>query len=53
MALQKLAGDGVSAGVFAIGTALAGYGLAAALGAVLAVLGAGALWALDRRAARG
>ncbi|SOC10093.1 hypothetical protein SAMN05877831_10811 [Rhodobacter maris] len=49
MALQKLAGDGVSAAVFAIGAALAGYGLAAFLGAGLSLLGAGLLVALDRR----
>ncbi|KEO55606.1 hypothetical protein [Thioclava indica] len=52
MALQKLAGDAFSAAVFAIGTALAGYELAAAAGALLGVIGAGALWAMDRRAAR-
>lgn len=52
MALQKLAGDAFSAAVFAIGTALAGYELAAAMGALLGVIGAGALWAMDRRAAR-
>lgn len=49
MALQKLAGDAICASVFAMGAAVAGYGLAAALGAGLCVLGAGALWAMDRR----
>lgn len=49
MALQKLAGDGFSALVFALGTALAGYGLAAALGAGLSLLGAAALIVLDRK----
>ncbi|OOY19779.1 hypothetical protein BMI86_14255 [Thioclava sp. DLFJ5-1] len=52
MALQKLAGDGFSAAIFAIGTAIAGYELAAAAGALLGVAGAGVLWAMDRRAAR-
>ncbi len=49
MALQKLAGDAISAGVFALGTAISGYGLAAALGAGLGIAGAILLWALDRR----
>lgn len=53
MALQKLAGDAICAATFALGAALGGYALAAGLGAGLAVLGAGALWALDRRGARG
>ena len=52
MALQKLAGDAFSAAVFAIGTTIAGYELAAAAGALLGVIGAGVLWAMDRRAAR-
>ncbi|WP_143081604.1 hypothetical protein [Thioclava dalianensis] len=52
MALQKLAGDAFSAAMFALGTALAGYELAAASGAIVAVIGAGALWVMDRRAAR-
>lgn len=52
MALQKLAGDAICAGVFAVGTGLGGYGLAAGLGAGLGLVGAGALWALDRRGAR-
>lgn len=49
MALQKLAGDAICAATFAIGTALSGYGLVAALGAGLGLCGAGVLWALDRR----
>lgn len=49
MALQKLAGDAICAGVFAIGAMLGGYSLAAILGAGLGLVGAGALWALDRR----
>ncbi|MEZ5685712.1 MAG: MFS transporter [Paracoccaceae bacterium] len=53
MALQKLAGDAICAGTFALGTWIAGYQLAAAMGAVLALAGAGALWALDRRAGAG
>ncbi|TMV90455.1 hypothetical protein FGG78_12570 [Thioclava sp. BHET1] len=52
MALQKLAGDAFSAAMFALGTALAGYELAAASGAIVAVIGAGTLWVMDRRAAR-
>ena len=49
MALQRLTGDAICAAVFALGTALGGYGLAAALGAGLAVAGAVALWMMDRR----
>lgn len=49
MALQKLAGDGICAATFAIGTTLGGYGLVAGLGAGLGVLGAGMLWWMDRR----
>jgi predicted MFS family arabinose efflux permease len=52
MALQKLAGDAICASVFAIGTAIAGYGLAAALGAGLALCGATALWLMDRHQTR-
>ncbi|MBZ4021444.1 hypothetical protein CKO11_03065 [Rhodobacter sp. TJ_12] len=49
MALQKLAGDGFSAASFALGTALsAGYGLAAFIGAGLALCGATLLIVLDR-----
>ena len=50
MALQKLAGDAICAGTFALGTWIAGYELAALMGAGLAVAGAVALWAMDRRA---
>jgi len=50
MALQKLAGDAICAGVFAFGTAVSGYGLVAGLGAGLGLAGAGLLWVLDRRA---
>lgn len=50
MALQKLAGDAICAATFALGTLLGGYTLAALIGAALAMIGAGALWALDRRA---
>jgi len=49
MALQKLAGDGICAATFAIGTAVSGYGLVAILGAALGLIGGGVLWALDRR----
>jgi predicted MFS family arabinose efflux permease len=52
MALQKLAGDAICASVFAIGTAIAGYGLAAALGAGLALCGATTLWLMDRHQTR-
>ena len=50
MALQRLAGDGVAAACFVLGTAFAGYGLAAALGAAAAVTGALLLLLADRRA---
>ncbi|MGD9919147.1 MAG: MFS transporter [Paenirhodobacter sp.] len=49
MALQKLAGDVICAGTFAIGTALSGYALTAVIGATLGLIGGGMLWALDRR----
>jgi len=52
MALQKLAGDASAALSFSVGTWAAGYGLAAGLGAGLAVAGASALWLMDRRAGR-
>ncbi|MDF2141349.1 hypothetical protein [Paenirhodobacter sp. CAU 1674] len=52
MALQKLAGDAICASVFAVGTAIAGYGLAAALGAGLALCGATTLWLMDRHQTR-
>ena len=47
-ALQKLAGDLISALVFALGTLLAGYEGAAILGGLLAVLGAAGLTVIDR-----
>lgn len=50
MALQKLAGDVFCAATFALGTMLGGYTAAALIGAALALIGAGGLWALDRRA---
>ncbi|WP_406735999.1 hypothetical protein [Thioclava sp. GXIMD4215] len=49
LALQKLIGDVTSATVFALGAALAGYGVVALLGAALAVLAAAALYLMDRR----
>ncbi|RWR13710.1 MFS transporter [Paenirhodobacter populi] len=49
MALQKLVGDAICATVFAAGVAVSGYGLTAATGAALSVIGAGALLVLDRR----
>lgn len=50
MALQRLAGDLLSAATFAIGTALGGYTTAALIGGALALTGAVALWLADRRA---
>jgi predicted MFS family arabinose efflux permease len=49
MALQRLAGEVIAALCFALGTALAGYGLVAALGVAVSVFGAAALWWADRR----
>lgn len=49
MALQRLAGDLLSAASFGIGAALGGYTLAALIGGGLALTGAGALWLADRR----
>ena len=49
MALQKIAGDAVTALCFVVGTALAGYWLVALFGAGLALLGSAALLVLDRR----
>ena len=48
MALMKVAGDGLAAGSFALGTALSGYLLAACLAAVVTVAGALALMWADR-----
>lgn len=51
-ALQRLVGDATAAAIFAIGTAIGGYGFAAVLGTALA-LGAGwLLVSLDRRRMR-
>jgi predicted MFS family arabinose efflux permease len=48
MALQRLAGDLLSAASFGIGAALGGYTLAALIGGGLALTGAAALWLADR-----
>lgn len=48
MAVQRLAGDVIAALCFAVGTALAGYGLVAALGVAVSLIGAAALWLADR-----
>lgn len=47
-ALQKLAGDLISAAVFAVGTLVAGYAGAATLGGLLAIVGALGLTLIDR-----
>jgi hypothetical protein len=52
MALMKVAGDGMAACTFALGTALGGYTLAAVLGASVTVLGAVVLALADRQAAK-
>ncbi len=49
MAVQRLAGDVIAAACFGLGTAVAGYGLVAALGVGVSILGAGLLVAADRR----
>lgn len=49
MALQKLIGDLMAAACFALGTALAGYGLVTVLGSFVALAGALALVAADRQ----
>jgi hypothetical protein len=49
MALQRLASEVIAALCFALGTALASYGLVAALGVAVSVAGAAALWWADRR----
>jgi MFS transporter, SET family, sugar efflux transporter len=49
LALQKLIGDLMAAGCFALGTALSGYGLVTVLGAAVTVAGALALVLADRR----
>lgn len=48
MALQRITADGCAALAFAVGTTFAGYGLAALIGAAMALLAAAALWHLDR-----
>lgn len=48
MALMKVAGDGLAAACFALGTALSGYLLAAVLSAVVTVVGALVLIVADR-----
>jgi SET family sugar efflux transporter-like MFS transporter len=49
MAVQRLAGEGIAALCFALGTLMAGYGTVALLGAAVSIAGAVALWAADRR----
>lgn len=49
IALQRIAADGLAAGVFALGTWLGGYGLAASLGGGVMVLAITATILLDRR----
>lgn len=49
MALQKLVGDIFAAAAFAIGTAIAGYGLVAIIGGSIALMGAIGLWWMDSR----
>jgi hypothetical protein len=49
MAVKRLAGDVIAAFCFAVGTALAGYGLVTAIGVAVSLAGALALWLADRR----
>lgn len=49
MAVQRLAGDIIAAVCFATGTLMAGYGTVAGLGAAVSLIGAGWLWAADRK----
>ena len=49
MALQRLAGDLLSAATFAIGTWIGGYTAAALIGGALTLLGALGLWLADRK----
>ncbi len=49
LALQRLVGDVLAAGGFVAGTALGSYGLTAALGAALAMIGAAVLLIADGR----
>lgn len=53
MAVQRMAGDVMAAVCFGLGAALSGYGLVAGLGVAVSLVGAGALWAADRRAGKG
>jgi SET family sugar efflux transporter-like MFS transporter len=48
-AVQKVTGDVICAGAFALGSALGGYWLAAGLGAAVTLTGAGLLLVVDRR----
>lgn len=48
MAVQRLAGDVIAALSFAVGTGVAGYGLVAASGALVSLVGGGALLLADR-----
>jgi hypothetical protein len=50
-ALQRVSQDGLAAGLFALGTAVQGYGTVAVLGAVATVLAVAALLRLEARAA--
>ncbi len=52
MAVQRLMGDVIAAMCFAGGTAVAGYGMVAALGVTVSMAGAAALWWMDRRPSR-
>ncbi len=52
MAVQRLVGDGIAAACFAAGTAVGGYGLVAALGVTVSLLGAVALHRADRSRGR-
>lgn len=49
MSLQRVAADGLCAGIFALGAWASGYGLAAAMGAVTIILAMGAILWLDAR----
>jgi len=49
LAVQKLVADTMAAAAFALGTALGGFTLTAALGAAVALTGAAGLLWVDRR----
>jgi predicted MFS family arabinose efflux permease len=53
LSLHQLAGDAMAATAFAVGTAVGGYGAAAAIGAGIVASGGAALLVLDRRAVPG